>query len=114
MSRGGKRPGAGRKPGMMTATRKAILDRTNMALAAEQTPLEVILQIMRNAASDDDRLKAAIAAAPYVHPRLAAVEHSGDKDNPVSTHTRIEMVVVDAASDDDNPSARTAQASPAH
>jgi hypothetical protein len=30
------------------------------------------------------RLDAAKSAAPYMHPRLAAVEHSGNKDNPVS------------------------------
>ncbi|WP_332823273.1 hypothetical protein [Stutzerimonas kunmingensis] len=38
-----------------------------------------MLQIMRDEAADEaKRLDAAKAAAPYVHPRLAAVEHSGE------------------------------------
>lgn len=52
------------------------------------TPLEYMLQVMRAEPSDalDDRelamavnlrFEAAKAAAPYIHPRLAAVEHSG-------------------------------------
>lgn len=33
-------------------------------------------------------------AAPFIHPRLASVQHSGDAENPVRTVTRIERVVV--------------------
>ncbi len=59
----------------------------NLASAARQaevaasgiTPLEYMLSIMRNDEADEaKRLDAAKAAAPYVHPRLAAVEHSGE------------------------------------
>lgn len=52
------------------------------------TPLEYMLQVMRAEPKEglDDReammsatmrFEAAKAAAPYIHPRLAAVEHSG-------------------------------------
>ena len=52
------------------------------------TPLEYMLQVMRTEPSADMdardllqaitmRFEAAKAAAPYIHPRLAAVEHSG-------------------------------------
>jgi hypothetical protein len=49
------------------------------------TPLEFLLQVLRNPNERQDvRIDAAKSAAPYMHPRLAAVEHSGNKDNPVS------------------------------
>lgn len=53
------------------------------------TPLEYMLQIMRTEPKTEDmderqvfaavalRFEAAKAAAPYMHPRLAAVEHTG-------------------------------------
>lgn len=85
-SHGGKRPGAGRKAGSATTRTREIADR-----AAEEgiTPLEFLLQVMRCPPPDvivepkevtawiDRQIDAAKAAAPYVHPRLAAVEHSG-------------------------------------
>ena len=43
-----------------------------------KTPLEFMLDVMRNQGQDEAvRLDAAKAAAPYVHPRLAAIEHTG-------------------------------------
>lgn len=38
-----------------------------------------MLKVMRDESADKaQRLDMAKAAAPYVHPRLAAIEHSGD------------------------------------
>lgn len=76
---GGKRAGSGRKKGSVSeATRK----RTEMAEAALTggiTPLEYMLGILRDEFADPkDRFAAAKECAPYVHPRLAAVEHSGE------------------------------------
>ncbi len=83
--RGGKRSGAGRKKGSVT---KATVYRQEMlarAAADGLTPLEFMLNVLRDEEKPfDDRFEAAKAAAPYVHPRLAAVEHSGDQDNPLS------------------------------
>ena len=75
MARGGKREGAGRPAG---AINKASAERQAEVEASGETPLAYMLKIMRDASVDEaKRLDAAKAAAPYVHPRLAAVEHSG-------------------------------------
>lgn len=43
------------------------------------TPLEFMLQVMRDERKDDaERLDAAHKAAPYVHPKLAAIDHTGE------------------------------------
>ena len=87
-----KTPGSGRKkgtPNKSTKKRKAVAEK---ALSEGITPLEVMLGAMRSLwnlaratkeAAERVTLEAqasAIAkdAAPFVHPRLAAVEHSGD------------------------------------
>jgi hypothetical protein len=83
--RGGKRPGSGRPPGAATKKTRAIAE---AAMAEGITPLEYMLELMRTEIPDDLegqarvhaaglRFEAAKAAAPYIHPRLAAVEHTG-------------------------------------
>jgi hypothetical protein len=53
------------------------------ALGAGVLPLDFLLAVMRDEVVDAvRRLDAAKAAAPYVHPRLTAVEHSGP-DGPI-------------------------------
>lgn len=96
--RGGKRQGAGRKPGSATKRTREIADR-----AAEEgiTPLEYMLKIMRDESQHEDervqiardalRFEAAKAAAPYMHPRLAAVEHSGPNGGPIEHRSLDEM-----------------------
>jgi hypothetical protein len=73
MPRGGKRSGAGRKPSPLTKTAKAV---TEAIILSGETPLEIMLAAMRKH-RDEGRLKEAVAvavqAAPYCHPRLAAV-----------------------------------------
>ncbi|VTU34188.1 hypothetical protein [Variovorax sp. RA8] len=95
--RGGARKNAGRKAGAATKRTREIADK-----AAEEglTPLEVMLQTMRALVGRFDNLRAAAVsdaerdlvpldlmieasgiakdAAPYIHPRLAAIEHSGE------------------------------------
>lgn len=90
--RGGRRPGAGRKKGSATKKTREIADR-----AAEEglTPLEFMLQMMRRPTDHEDpkiqalresmAFEAAKAAAPYVHPRLAAVEHTGADGKELNT-----------------------------
>jgi len=49
------------------------------------TPLDYLLGVMRNPREDpEDRLSAAISAAPYIHPRLATTTLKGDADAPVA------------------------------
>lgn len=84
MPRGGSRPGAGRHKG--GANKINDVARTK-ALAGGLTPLDYLLGVLRDGGKPEDvRMDAAKAAAPYVHARLAAVEHSGDKDKPI-VHT---------------------------
>lgn len=47
------------------------------------TPLDFMLSILRDEQKDmAERFEAAKAAAPYMHARLAAVEHSGEIATP--------------------------------
>ena len=60
------------------------------------TPLEYMLQVMRAEPKTEDmderqvfaaaalRFEAAKAAAPYIHPRLAAIEHTGKDGESLS------------------------------
>src|SRR5437868_1966616 len=100
MPRGGRRPGAGRRPGSVS---KKTVARQQLATAAVEegiTPLDVMLKRMRfhNAVADrelekgdvadraivGDALRAAHEAArdcaPYLHPRLSAIAHTGMGD----------------------------------
>ncbi len=90
-SKGGKRPGAGRKPGTATKRTREIAE---AAMADGITPLEFMLQVMRKEpskalppkeelAATMMRFEAAKAAAPYIHPRLAAIEHTGGDGAPL-------------------------------
>ena len=77
------------------------------ATSPEMTPLAVMLKAMKLAWDQKDYAAAANFAkdaAPYLHPRLANVQHSGDADNPlafevVSGVTRISDMMDDADTD---------------
>ncbi|MEN5279005.1 hypothetical protein ABE527_18925 [Brucella sp. TWI432] len=98
MARGGKREGAGRPAGAVTAKTRDI---ANKASTDGLTPLEYMLNVLRdNKADPKDRMWAAEKAAPFVHPKLSSVEHKGDEDNPLQTVTRIELVAPDDDSED--------------
>ena len=75
MARGGSRKGAGRKKGQATKINEAAREQ---ALSSGISPLDFMLSLLRDTQLPRaDRFEAAKAAAPYVHARLAAVEHSG-------------------------------------
>jgi hypothetical protein len=62
-----------------------------------------MLSILRDEQmATESRFEAAKAAAPYVHPKLASVEHKGDPENPVA-FTRVERVIVDPSDTEDEP-----------
>lgn len=85
--RGGARKGAGRKPGSATKKTREVAEK---AATEGVTPLEYMLAVMRADAAHEDpkvqavreamKFEAAKAAAPYIHPRLQAIEHSGSID----------------------------------
>ena len=73
MPRGGHRPGAGRPKGSKQVRSSAPLIRRAKA-AGKPMPLDYLLDVMNDPEQGlRERLSAAIAAAPYVHPRLASV-----------------------------------------
>jgi len=75
MARGGKRDNAGRKKGVPN---KASAERQAEIAASGITPLEYMLTVLRDETKPiETRMDAAKAAAPFVHPKLAAVELSG-------------------------------------
>ena len=52
-----------------------------MIAAQPETPLEYMLRIMRDEAAESKRRdEMAKAAAPYLHPRLSSVEHTGEDE----------------------------------
>jgi hypothetical protein len=81
--KGGQRDGAGRKPGSLTRRTRAVAEK---AAAEGVTPLEVMLTAMREHAEAkrwDEAAAIAKDAAPYVHPRLASVQHGGADGGPL-------------------------------
>lgn len=90
--RGGRKKGT---PNKATKTRKEIAKK---ALESGITPLEFMLDVMRKEIPADAepaikvamigmRFEAAKAAAPYVHPKLAAIEHTGKGGGPIQSET---------------------------
>ncbi len=72
---GGRKKGVGNKK---TAARKAAIAGSGIE------PVDYMLRVMRNPkAAVERRDDMAKAAAPYVHPRLAALQHSGKDGGPI-------------------------------
>jgi hypothetical protein len=83
--RGGKREGAGRKPGSVT---RIDAEARQRAAAGGMMPLDYLLAIMRDESEHKrERLDAAKAAAPYCHARLTSTELSGPSGEPVLVRT---------------------------
>ena len=91
MAKGGARKGAGRKKGSKNRHSAEIAQK---AAAEGVTPLEFMLKVMRGeppAGADPATIvsyramqfEAAKASAPYMHPRLNAIEHSGPDGGPM-------------------------------
>lgn len=77
------------------------------------TPLEYMLGVLRDPGQPhSERFRAAIEAAPFMHPRLAAVQHSGDPDSPINHEHRIRRIELVAKTfngrHDDSPDTVTA------
>jgi hypothetical protein len=80
----GKKTGGRKKgtPNHITVERKAKLSEAQMA---GLTPLDYMLGILRDEdAKPDDRMHAAVHAAPYMHPKLATIEHGGKDGKAVA------------------------------
>ncbi len=83
--RGGRREGAGRKPGSVS---RIDAEARQRAVAGGMMPLDYLLSIMRDENEGKrERIDAAKAAAPYCHARLASTEISGPSGDPVQVQT---------------------------
>lgn len=77
---------------------KATVAREAEIKASGITPLEFMLEVMRDPkATIEHRHDMAKAAAPYVHPKLASVSHTGDQSAPL--YHVIEERIIDTRSD---------------
>ena len=104
-SKGGARSGAGRKPGSLTKRTREI---AQVVASQGITPLEVMMKVMHQlyeeagkvsedslgdmTLANEARIKllnmaATVGrhAAPYVHPRLSAIEHTGKDGAPLQS-----------------------------
>lgn len=85
--RRGKRQGAGRKKG---CPNKASAAREAAIAASGEVPLDYMLKLMRDETQPTAvRLDMAEAAAPYCHPKLAAVEHTGKGEGGGIIHRHV-------------------------
>lgn len=113
MSRGGVRPGAGRKPGVLTKKTRAVAEAIG---AAGDTPLDTLNELrvwaigrFREFKDNEDFVRASQAAefaadiankqAPFVHPKLSSIEAKVDSQVK-ATVRKIERVVVDPQAPD--------------
>ena len=93
MARGGKRVGAGRKTNtsdrqMRKFKVSEVMD--SIGSGPDATPLAFLMSVIHlQEAKLSDRIQCAIAAAPYVHPRLSSVEMKGDRENPLQIQSDI-------------------------
>jgi hypothetical protein len=93
MPRGGARKGAGRPRGSLTKKNQEIVAG---AAAAGELPLEYMLRLMRAEESPASlRVAMAVAAAPYLHPKLAATLVKEQKEDLEVVIVRFETVYED-------------------
>lgn len=79
--RGGARSGAGRPKG---GRNRKQAEQIAKATSEGISPLDFLLSLMRDTEQPlAMRSDAAKSAAPYVHARLAAIEHSGKEGGPI-------------------------------
>jgi hypothetical protein len=94
--KGGIREGAGRKPGSTNRRHRLVADKLAQGGIL---PLEVMILNMRRlyaAKKFDEAQAVAKDAAPYMHPRLAATEHTGQDGGPIEQTWTVNFVKPDA------------------
>ena len=97
MPRGGIRLGAGRPKGSKQVRSSAPLIRRAKA-AGKPMPLDYLLEVMNDPEKGArERLSAAIAAAPYVHPRLQSVAIQNSNPEPFKIESDLGRALKDLA-----------------
>lgn len=101
MARGGRREGAGRKAKPKGERRVSFTwEKVAQAieLSPEKTPLAHLLAFMQNEDMKETlRLQAAIAAAPYMHPKLSSIEVKTDQAAPMKAQSEIGLALASLA-----------------
>lgn len=76
---------------------KATRERQEAVAASGVTPLEYMLEVMRDKTADYARRdEMAKSAAPYVHPKLAATTHTGPDGGPIQTEDVTQQALIEA------------------
>ena len=89
--RGGKREGAGRKAGVPNKVTRELRE---AAAGSGEMPVEYMLRVMRDPQVEHQRRDhMAIAASPYLHPKLSAIEHTGKDGGPIVTENASELEI---------------------
>jgi len=114
MSRGGARPGAGRPKGSKSQYKRAsdaalLMSNHAMSMAkdippeiANMTPLQVMLKAMTLEAARNNWKQAAVfaeKAAPYVHPRLSAIDVNANVRRTIDEFSDEELIMLAGASE---------------
>jgi len=98
MPEGGRRAGAGRPKG---ARNKKTIEQAEAAKKAGLTPLDYMLSVLRDETLDQSvRLDAANKAAPYVHAKLSAVDHTSTDGSMSEKPTVIRLIAPKIAEGD--------------
>lgn len=90
MSRGGKREGAGRPKGKVTAAKRQLSD---LAKGHAERALQTLADIADGGESEAARVSAAVAILDRAYGKPAqALQLTGEGGGPIETVTRIELV----------------------
>jgi len=88
----------GRPKGSRNRRTRALIE---AAQAGGQLPLDYMLAVMRDPKAPARRRdEMAKAAAPYLHSKLASIEHSASQDMPVTTAIDVRFIVPKPRPDD--------------
>lgn len=80
---------------------KTTLEREKAIAATGETPKDYMLRVMRDESVDAARRDAmARAVAPFCHPHLQSVAHTGEGGGPIVVE-RIERVIIDSPANRD-------------
>jgi hypothetical protein len=96
MPSGGRRENAGRPKGAIHQVKKKLMDR--IAASSRKLPLEIMLEAMEDAYKSGGAVEAfplAEKVAPYLHPKMQAVEVSGADGKPIEQRIEIVRTVID-------------------
>jgi hypothetical protein len=98
MARGGARKGAGRKPTSPNVRSREMAEKAFER--GDRMPLEIMLDMMNGRAPyDKDLMALCQAAAPYLHPRLSAVEAKVDVGYSEMSDDELDALIATAAAE---------------